>query len=128
MRFSWRVMLREKAGSLAYRVALADGRTVVVSPHDYLTELQYREMVGQPDLILQLAHHIRDDFNARGQGPVAVRADARVSLNGRAAAPLIDPEADLAVIDDGIAEAHWITDAPTQPPPLQRTLRLSAAR
>ena len=41
-------------------------------------------MSGQPDLILQLAHHIRDDFERRGQGPVEVRVDALVSLNGRA--------------------------------------------
>ena len=55
MRFSWRVMLREKSGSLAYRVVDVQGTTRIVSPYDYLTELQYREMAGQPDLILQLA-------------------------------------------------------------------------
>ena len=27
-------------------------------------------MSGQPDLILQLAHHIRDDFRARGHARV----------------------------------------------------------
>lgn len=128
MRFSWRVMLREKSGSLQYRVVNADGRTAIVSPHDYLNELQYREMAGQPDLILELAHAIRDDFNAAGRGPVEVYADSRVSLNGRRAERMIDPAANLAAIDDGLGAAHWITAAPEGPPPLQQPLRLERNR
>lgn len=125
MRFSWRVMLREKSGSLQYRVVTADGRPVVVTPYDYLTEQQYREMSGQPDMILQLAHRIRDDYNARGYGPVQVYADSLVSLNGRAAHPMIDPQADLACIDDGLQRADWITPPPSEAPPLHKTLQLA---
>jgi vitamin K-dependent gamma-carboxylase len=125
MRFSWRVMLREKSGSLAYRVVDVQGRTQVVSPYDYLTELQYREMAGQPDLILQLAHRIRDDFDARGLGPVAVYADSWVSLNGRPARRMIDPQADLARIEDGLAHADWITPAPDDLPHTHPPLRLA---
>ena len=127
MRFSWRVMLREKSGALDYRVVDARGRSYLVSPHAYLTEQQYREMSGQPDLILQLAHHIRDDFNARGMGPVAVFADTQVSLNGRAARPMIDATVDLARVEDGLGVAHWITPPPSEPPPLQKRLRLATA-
>lgn len=125
MRFSWRVMLREKSGVLEYRVVTADGRTRLVFPRDYLTEQQYREMAGQPDLILQLAHHIRDDFDARGLGPVQVYADSQVSLNGRAAQRMIDPTVDLAHVEDGLARAEWILPAPEGPPPLHRPLRLA---
>ncbi|MEM9384388.1 MAG: HTTM domain-containing protein [Pseudomonadota bacterium] len=128
MRFSWRVMLREKSGSLEYRVALTrhDGtrRTVIVSPHRYLTEEQYREMAGQPDLILQLAHHIRDDYLAEGFATVEVYAQSFVSLNGRLAHRMIDPAVDLASTEFGLARAGWITSAPPEPPPLQRPLRL----
>ncbi|MEM7000526.1 MAG: HTTM domain-containing protein [Pseudomonadota bacterium] len=125
MRFSWRVMLREKSGSLEYRVVTADGRPVIVAAHEYLTEDQYREMATQPDMILQLAHHVRDDYNVRGYGPVKVYANSRVSLNGRAAKALIDPKVDLALIRDGIAPATWITAAPQGPPPLQTPLKLA---
>lgn len=124
MRFSWRVMLREKSGAVSYRVVDADGRTWVVTPRDYLSELQYREMAGQPDLILQLAHRIRDDFNARGKGPVQVYADAWVSLNGRPAQRLIAAEADLAQVRDGLARADWITAAPERAPPTHPPLRV----
>lgn len=125
MRFSWRVMLREKSGSLQYRVNTPDGNLLLVSPYDYLNEAQYREMAGQPDLILQLAHRIRDDYNQRGLGPVQVYADSMVSLNGRLARPMIDPKADLALIDDGLLRATWITAPPTELPPLQRSLQLA---
>ena len=128
MRFSWRVMLREKSGSLDYRVVEADGRTVFVSPHRYLTAQQYREMAAQPDMILQLAHRIRDDYDARGVGPVQVYADSVVSLNARAARRMIDPGADLARISDGPRRATWILPPPTEPPPLLTRLRLPATR
>lgn len=118
MRFSWRVMVREKNGSTTFVVRNKEtGRTWHVSPNEYLNRLQEREMSGQPDLILQLAHHIRDDFDARGHGPVEVRADALVSLNGRPAQPLVDPTVDLASVQDGIAPASWILPAPEGPPP-----------
>ena len=127
MRFSWRVMLREKSGALSYRVVQADGNTKVISPHSYLNEIQYREMAGQPDLILQLAHRIRDDFNAQGAGPVAVYADSWVSLNGRPAARLIKPNVNLSEVQDGLAVADWITAPPDNAPTLQPPLRLSKA-
>lgn len=126
MRFSWRVMLREKSGALDYRVVMAGGRSELVSPHEYLTPQQYREMAAQPDMVLQLAHHIRDGYNARGLGPVQVYADSRVSLNARPAERMIDPAADLARIDDSFARAHWILPAPAVPPPLLRRLQLPA--
>ncbi|MEM7501858.1 MAG: HTTM domain-containing protein [Pseudomonadota bacterium] len=124
MRFSWRVMLREKSGSLEYRVITGSNETVLVSPHSYLTEGQYREMAGQPDLILQLAHHIRDEFTEQGLGPVQVYADSQVSLNGRPARAMIDPTVDLARTETGLRRATWITAAPSESPPLHRPLRL----
>jgi len=118
MRFSWRVMVREKNGSVTFRVtSLPSQRVFEVSPRRYLTPLQEREMAGQPDLIVQLAQHIRQDFEERGLGPVQVRADAWVSLNGRRAQRLIDPDVDLARVGGGLAPARWILQAPAGPAP-----------
>lgn len=117
MRYSWRVMVREKNGSIRYRVRWRDAeREVQVPPSRYLTSHQEREMSGQPDMILQLAHRIASDFEARGHEDVEVRVDALVSLNGRRAAPMIDPDVDLAKVDDGIALAPWIAPVPTSAP------------
>jgi vitamin K-dependent gamma-carboxylase len=117
MRFAWKVMVREKHGSVSYRVRFpATGKTLLVSPRRYLTARQEREMAGQPDLILQLAHRIARDFHARGHRGVEVRADALVSLNGRPARPMIDPDVDLARVPDDLSAAGWITAAPDEPP------------
>ncbi|MFT5433983.1 MAG: vitamin K-dependent gamma-carboxylase [Myxococcota bacterium] len=130
MRFAWKVMIREKNGTVDYRVETADGRTTRVSPRRYLTDYQEREMGGQPDLILQLAHHIAADYAAKGEGPVKVYADSFASLNGRPPARLIDPTVDLAMVSDGLMPKSWILPAPDGPPirlrssgPLQLTER-----
>jgi hypothetical protein len=117
MRFSWKVMVREKNGSITYVVESARAhRTWYVSPHRYLTDRQERELSTQPDLVLQLAHHVRDDFAAQGHDDVTVRVEALVSLNGRSAAPMIDPDVDLARISDGLSKASWILPEPQGPP------------
>lgn len=121
MRFSWRVMLRAKGGTTTFIVRdRSTGRTFHVSPREYLSDLQESEMSSQPDLIVQLARHIRRDLEARGFGPLEVRADARVSLNGRPSALLIDPEIDLTRVHAGLGRAPWILPAPGHPPPHTR--------
>lgn len=123
MRWSWRVMVREKNGSVLYRVRLDDDREVRVVPSEYLNRYQEQEFAGQPDLVLQLAHRIAADYRAQGFAHVEVRADAFASLNGRRSARLIDPDADLASIDDGVMPAAWILPAPEGPP-----IRLTSRR
>jgi vitamin K-dependent gamma-carboxylase len=120
MRWSWKVMVREKNGSISYRVRLADGREQLVSPRRYLTSDQEREMSGQPDLIVKLGRHIAHDFRDRGHGEVAVYVDALVSLNGRPPALLIDPRVDLTSVPDGLAPASFILPAPRTKPILLR--------
>jgi hypothetical protein len=117
MRWSWRVMVREKHGSVTYFVRVpGKAGDVQVNPRQYLDARQEREMAGQPDLILQLAHHIAREFAARGLGAVEVRAEALVSLNGRPAQPMIDSSVDLTRVQDGVARKSWVLPAPASPP------------
>ena len=121
MRFSWRVMVRAKGGNTNFIVRhKATGKLWHVSPREYLTGLQESEMSSQPDLILQLAHHIQRDLEARGMGPVEVRVDSRVAFNGRRSARLIDPERDLTTVHDGLLHRDWVLPAPTEAPPHTR--------
>ncbi|MDF2694205.1 MAG: gamma-glutamyl carboxylase [Labilithrix sp.] len=122
MRFSWRVMVRAKGGATTFLVRQKEtGRVFHVSPRDYLTAFQENEMSSQPDLVLQLAHHIQRDFEARDLGPVEVRVESKVSLNGRRGALLIDPDVDLTtVVDSALGGASWILPSPTEPPPHTR--------
>lgn len=118
MRWSWRVMLREKNASVTYHVKSSrTGKVVEVAPRKYLTPRQERDFGTQPDLVLQLAKRIAADHSAREGAPVEVTVDAIVSLNGRRAARLIDPTVDLARVEDGFAPAPWILPMPDEPPP-----------
>jgi vitamin K-dependent gamma-carboxylase len=116
IRYSWKVMLVEKNGSVDFwAVDRATGERFLVSPRDYLYPEQIRMMATQPDMILELAHIVRDDFRARGRD-VAVFADAHVSLNGRPSAVFIDPAVDLAKERDTLAPKRWIMPMPEAPP------------
>lgn len=124
IRWSWRVMVREKNGSVTYRVRL-DGseREIRIPPSEYLDRYQEQEFAGQPDLVLQLAHRIAADYRARGHARVEVRADAWSSLNGRPSERLLDPDVDLAAVRDGVMPAAYILPGPEGPP-----LRLRSRR
>lgn len=128
MRWAWRVMCREKTGTVTFRVRARgwDGEREV-PPRRFLTVDQEMEIVGQPDMILRLAHHVRDVYVARGEEDVEVRVDARASLNGRRATWLIDRDVDLARIEPSLADATWILPAPEGPPP-RLTSRALATR
>ncbi|MDX1386932.1 MAG: HTTM domain-containing protein [bacterium] len=108
-RFSWRVMLMEKTGSVDYTVFdPASKKTWLVSPRDYLTPRQHKQMSTQPDMILALAHHIAKDFAAQGYPEVEVKARVKTSLNGRPNRTLIDPQVNLAQANDGWLPKSWI--------------------
>lgn len=114
MRWSWKVMVREKSGAITYHARdPVSGRTWQISPSKYLTPRQELEMSGQPDLIQQLARHIADDLRKKGRGEIEIRAEARVSLNGRPSRLMIDPTVDLARVPYA---ASWILPGPDDPP------------
>ncbi|MFB6375578.1 MAG: HTTM domain-containing protein [Bradymonadaceae bacterium] len=108
-RFSWRVKLVERGGSLTYRVRDPEsGESWVVHPSRYLTRRQTELASSDPSKILQLAHAIAADFRTRGHPDVAVYADVRVSLNGRPSRRLIDPTVDLADQRRSLWPKSWI--------------------
>jgi hypothetical protein len=115
-RFSWKVMLIEKAGSLEFTVVDAAGRSYLVTPRQYLTAFQARMASTQPDMVQELASWIARDFEARGHGPVRVYADCEVSFNGRLRHRMLDPHRDLAHENDGLAPKRWILPAPVEAP------------
>jgi vitamin K-dependent gamma-carboxylase len=115
MRYSWRVMVREKMGSITYLVTrTSDRRVWEVNPLKYLEPRQLSEMSGQPEMIRQLAFHIKDDFESRHKTEVQVRVRALVSLNGRTPALLIDPNIDLT--GTSANNGRWVLQMPTDPP------------
>lgn len=112
-RFSWRVMLIEKAGYLEYEARDPEtGRRWTLYPREGLTPQQRKSIATQPDMILQYAHWLRDRHQAQGLGRLEIYANCWVSWNGRASARLIDPTVDLAAQPRGLGDKPWILPAP----------------
>jgi len=115
-RFAWKVMLIEKSASLEFKVVTDRELIFYVSPRDYLTPFQLRQVSTQPDMILELAHFIARDFERRGHGGLRVYADSEVSFNGRLRHRMIDPRVDLTKERDSLAPKRWILPAPSGAP------------
>ena len=96
-RYAWRMMLRIKQGSGHFKVVLPDeDETIKVRPENYMDRRQSWKMYSHPDMILQFAHFLRDEYIAKGHENVEVYAQIKVGLNYRKKQTFIDPEVDLA--------------------------------
>lgn len=109
-RFSWRVMLMEKSGYAQFKIVDGvTGRRFYVDNTDFLTPLQEKQMSFQPDFILEYAHYLRDHFESQGHQEVQVYVESYVALNGRLSTTYIDPEVNLAEIEDSFKHKTWVT-------------------
>ncbi len=120
-RFSWRMMLRTKSGTVSYLVRdAAAGREWDVSPQSFvelgvLTQKQVWRMPGRPEHVWQFGQYLADHYAAIAGGPVEVYARTEVSLNGRPAQAIVDPSVNLAATRWRVtAHNPWIT---SRPPP-----------
>lgn len=108
-RFSWRVMLAEKAGTATFYVTdKCTGRRGIVQNSEFLNLHQEKQMSYQPDMILQFAHYLRDYYSKRGLCDPKVTAEVYVTLNSRPAVLLIDPNRNLSKEKDTFAPKDWI--------------------
>ena len=107
-RFSWRVMLMEKAGYAQFTVKGKNGKAIVVNNREFLTVLQEKMMSTQPDFILQFAHLLRDYYHKNGYPNPQVFADVYVSLNGRLGQIFVNPHIDLAKEQESFKPKNWI--------------------
>lgn len=119
-RFSWRVMLMEKAGYATFYVADPQTKAaVVVNNCDYLTPNQEKMMSTQPDMILQFAHHLETIFTDTTINQYGVEmnfiepevhAEVYVTLNSRPHQLFVDRRHNLAAIENDLRERVWIED------------------
>jgi hypothetical protein len=108
-RFSWRVMLMEKAGSTNFKIVNLDtGAYFRVHNTDFLTAFQEKQMSYQPDFILEYAHFLGDHFTKQGHKNVGVFAESYVALNGRLSTRFIDKKVDLYQQKASFKHKNWI--------------------
>ena len=107
-RFSWRVMLMEKNGYTS--IILRDPVLNVQKEVDqdlYLTAFQKQQMRSQPDMLLQFARHIGDQFRKEHGYAPEVFVKSRLSLNGRRSQPFTDDTIDVYSLSDPM-NSNWI--------------------
>ena len=108
-RFSWRVMLMEKAGTAFFYVTdPRNGRKGEVINRRFLTPLQERMMQTQPDMILQYAHYLHDTYSKKGIPDPIVTVESYVTLNGSGSRLYIDSTVNLAKQQDNLLPIKWI--------------------
>ncbi|MGK0454913.1 MAG: hypothetical protein ACJAYY_002400 [Paraglaciecola sp.] len=108
-RFSWRVMLMEKAGYTNFKIVdLKKGTFFMVDNSDFLTAFQEKQMSHQPDFILEYAHFLGDHFAQQGHKNIGVFTESYVALNGRLSSVFIDPKVDLYQQKESFKHKDWI--------------------
>ena len=108
-RFSWRVMLMEKAGHAVFRVRdLKNNKQWEVANWDYLTPNQEKMMATQPDMIVQFAHFLEEEYEKQGVEQISISVDSYVTLNGARSRPFIDPHTDLTQVHQGLRHKAWV--------------------
>ena len=108
--FAWRMKLDDKRADARFIVIDHEsGRRWNVDPSDRLRPRQVQIMAARPDMILQFARHLETVWVIdEGVRDVDVRAVVMCSLNGRPAAPLIDPETDLTAVSRTWKSPGWV--------------------
>ncbi|TSE06783.1 HTTM domain-containing protein [Aquimarina algiphila] len=109
-RFSWRVMLMEKAGYTSFRIVKYDtGNSFTVDNKHFLNAFQNKQMSTQPDFIVEYAHFLGDHYKKELENEnIGVFVEGYISLNGRLSQPYIDPRVDLLKVKDGFQHKTWI--------------------
>jgi len=117
-RFSWRVMLIEKAGYAQFSVKDPNiTGELIIDNSQYLTPQQEKMMTTQPDMILQFAHYLKNQFTDSTwtennhlitiSEPI-ITVKSTVSLFNSGSRIFIKPNVDLAKKDRGWHSKNWI--------------------
>lgn len=108
-RYSWRVMLMEKAGYANFKIVDEQtGKFFYIKNEDFLTPYQEKQMSFQPDFILEYAHFLGDHFSNQGHQNIQVFVESYVALNGRMSMPYINPKVDLYQEKESFYHKNWI--------------------
>ena len=108
-RFSWRVMLMEKAGYASFKVVEpASGKSFIVDNGEFLSPFQEKQMSFQPDFILQYAIYLNEVFQKRGIVDPEIYVESYVGLNGRSSQPYVREDLNLLTISPSHSRNTWL--------------------
>ena len=102
-------MLIEKTAYTTFTVKDGNSKKIeFVDNTKYLEPQQEKMMSTQPDMILQFAHYLGNQYREKGFEQVEVYCTSKLSLNGRRSKTYIDPKVDLMKEKRGFNHKKWI--------------------
>jgi len=109
-RFSWRVMLMEKAGTAFFYVQdQKTGKETMIDNKEYLTYMQEKMMATQPDMMIDYAKFLKQEFIKKGLTDPIVKAQSYVTVNGSGSREFIDPTIDLSAQSNSfLRNKDWV--------------------
>lgn len=107
-RFSWRVMLTDKAGVAFYTVKDKTGKIDQVNLCDYLTARQQKFLATNPDFMVQFAHFLEREYEKAGYINPEVFVEGYMNLNGTGSRLYTDKNVNLANESWSHAPKSWI--------------------
>ncbi|MEZ5009338.1 MAG: HTTM domain-containing protein [Chitinophagales bacterium] len=108
-RFSWRVMLMEKAGHATFYIKNPEtNKEAQIDIKQYLAPHQEKQMAFQPDMLLQFAHFLDKEYQKQGIIDPEIRVESYVTLNGSKSKLIIDPTIDLSEQSINLKPKKWI--------------------
>lgn len=108
-RFSWRVMLTEKGGSVQYKIVNPETGNWFYADHKkFLTDYQEKQLRTQADFILEFAHFLEQHYKQNGIENPKIYVDSYIALNGRLSQRFINPNVDLTKVTDTWCHKDWI--------------------
>ncbi len=108
-RFSWRMKLRDKEGTLHLTIREPDGQRRSVDLEEYLRPRQIAKMATRPDMAVQFAKNLEVEAGRN----IGVFAESFVSLNGREPSRFIRADVDLTEVETPwLGSAWYVTQRP----------------
>jgi hypothetical protein len=115
--FAWRMMLRGKSVVLGYAIKdQVSGKVIDGKINRFINSEQSDKFGRDPEMILQFAHFLGEDYCKSTGNAASVHALVLASLNGRKPELMVDPNVDLMQQPLGFHQRHWVL---TQSEPLR---------
>jgi Vitamin K-dependent gamma-carboxylase len=113
-RFSWRVMLIEKAGTSFFTIVDTNNKFIdEVTNCEHLNYMQEKMMSTQPDMLLQYAHYLKTVYIKKGFLNPKVYVKNYVTLNGSGTRLFVNDTINLAAQPIDLKQKTWLL--PFQP-------------
>jgi hypothetical protein len=103
-------MLMEKAGTaFFYVVDSATNKEIEVDNKKYLSYMQEKQMATQPDMMVDYAKFLKNEFEKKGFKNPKVRAQSFVTLNGKGSKEFINDTINLSLESNSfLKNKYWI--------------------